>query len=167
MDYNRWTYSSNKGRLRQGVIQDERELPTKVSHNLAGWDRAPVPQGPVGLYEDSHLICSLAQAIMLLQVGNVLNMPLEQAEDVIHSTKQPGQENKAQSQLYVIHSTVSTYKITEELSGSITIWEVCMCCDAFFSVKMVLFKRNSMKKPVWDSSFQRLTFSAQIAWCFK
>jgi hypothetical protein len=145
VDYNRWTYSSNKGGLRQGVIQDECELPTKVSHNLAGWDRAPVPQGPVGLYEDSHLICSLAQAIMLLQVGNVLNVPLEQAEDVIHSTKQPGQENKAQSQLNVIHSTVSTYKITEELSGSITIWEVCVLRCIFFLSKWSCLKEIPCK----------------------
>lgn len=109
--YNRWTYSSDKGGLRQGVIQDERKLPTEVSHNLAGWDWTPVPQGPVGLYEDSHLIRSLAQAIMLLQVGNVLNVPLEQAEDVIHSTKQPGQENKVQNQLNVMQSTVGIYQI--------------------------------------------------------
>jgi hypothetical protein len=124
LNYSRWTYSSNKGGLRQGVIQDERKLPTEVSHNLAGWDRTPVPQGPIGLYEDSHLVRSLAQAIMLLQVGNVLNVPLEQAEDVIHSTKQPGQENKAQNQLNVIQSPVWIYQIIKELSGSIMIQDI-------------------------------------------
>lgn len=88
-------YSSNEGGLRQGVVQDKCELSTEISDNLAGRDGTPVPQGSVSLDEDSHLICGLAQAIVLFQVGNVLNVPLEQAEDVIHSTKQPGQENKA------------------------------------------------------------------------
>ena len=43
---------------------------------------------------------------MLLQVCNVLNVPLEQAEDVIHSAKQPGQDNKALSQVNVIKEIV-------------------------------------------------------------
>jgi hypothetical protein len=84
-----WTYSSNEGGFWHGVVQDEGELPAKISHDLAGWDRPPVPQGSVGLDENGHLVCGLAQAVVLLQVGNVLNVSLEQAKDVIHSTKQP------------------------------------------------------------------------------
>lgn len=69
---------------------------------------------------------------MLLQVGNVLNVPLEQAEDVIHSTKQPGQENKAQNQLNVIQSPVRIYQIIKELSGSIMIQDKYECVAMHF-----------------------------------
>ena len=95
----RRTYSGNEGGLWQRVVQDECELSTKISHDLAGRNGTPVPQGSVGLDEDGHLVGSLAQAVVLLQVCNVLNVPLEQAEDVIHSTKQPGQDNKTESQV--------------------------------------------------------------------
>lgn len=87
----RWcTYCSNEGGFWQSVIQDERELPAEISHDLTSWERAPVPEGPVGLNQDGNLSCCLAQTIVLLQTGNVLNVSLEQAEYVIHSTKQPG-----------------------------------------------------------------------------
>jgi hypothetical protein len=55
-----WTYSSDEGGFRHGVVQDEGKLPAEISHDLAGWDGTPVPQGSVGLDEDDHLVCGLA-----------------------------------------------------------------------------------------------------------
>jgi hypothetical protein len=60
---------------------------------------------------------------VLLQVGNVLNVSLEQAEDVIHGTKQPGHENKAEIQVGNGVRLLRDSQMTKE-SGSIGIEEV-------------------------------------------
>lgn len=66
----------------------------KISHNLISRVRTPVPQCPVCLNNNDHLICSLVQPILLFQMRHVLNVALKQAEYIIHNGEQPNRENK-------------------------------------------------------------------------
>ena len=148
----RRTYSGNEGGLWQRVVQDECELSTKISHDLAGRNGTPVPQGSVGLDEDSHLIRSLAQAVVLLQVCNVLNVPLEQAEDVIHSAKQPGQDNKALSQVNVIKEMV--WQLVPDNERIIGINHDSRQVYFFDKDKMILSKKKNSRGCSWWNSLQ-------------
>nr|GMD77293.1 meiotic recombination protein DMC1 homolog [Ipomoea batatas] len=84
---------------------DEGKLSMKISHNLISRVRTPVPQRPVCLNDNDHLICSLVQPILLFQMRHVLNVALKQAEYIIHNGEQPNRENK------LVMSDKSRFKI--------------------------------------------------------
>lgn len=109
--FSRKTNHSSEYRLGGVVIQYERKLPIDVSHNMVSRIRTSVPQGSVSLYYNANFISCLCQPILLLQGSYVLNMPLEQAENVIHDREKP--------------SVAITIKTISEITGILDTHKVC------------------------------------------
>lgn len=83
------THSSYKCTFLRAVIKNECKFPMEISHNLICGIGASIPQSSVSLNDNGHFICSLAQSILLLKMCYILNVALEQAEYVVHNSKQP------------------------------------------------------------------------------
>lgn len=86
------THHRDEGALCRTVINDECELSFNVSQGMISRTASSVPQRTVSFYNDVHFICSFGQSIQLFQRSYVLDVPMKQAEDVIHNSEKPGEK---------------------------------------------------------------------------